>query len=279
MSAGRAIRAALVQLSSGDDPEANLAETLARLDEARGADLILTPEVTNCVSGSRARQEEVLRTEAEDPTLAAIRDWARAAATPVLIGSLALRREDEARFANRSFLIAADGGIAACYDKVHMFDADPAEGESYRESSGYRPGERAVLAWAAGVSVGMTVCYDLRFPVLYRALARAGAELLTVPSAFSRPTGAAHWEVLLRARAIETGCWVLAPAQTGTHPTSTDRVRRSWGHSLVVAPWGEVVLDMGEAPGVGFAAIDPAAVAEARRKVPSLAHDRAWSGP
>ena len=279
MSAGRAIRAALVQMTSGDDPGANLAATLALLDAARGADLILTPEVTNCVSGSRARQAEVLRHEAEDPTLAAIRDWARAAGTPVLIGSLALKAEDDPRFVNRSFLIGADGGIEARYDKIHMFDADPAAGESYRESAGYRPGERAVLAEAGGLRIGMTICYDLRFAALYRVLAQAGAEVLAVPSAFSRPTGAAHWEVLLRSRAIETGCWVLAPAQTGTHPTSTDRVRTTWGRSLAVAPWGEVVLDMGEAPGVATVEIDPAAVAEARGRVPSLGHDREWSGP
>ena len=273
------IRAALMQMTSGDDPKANLATTLALLDEAQGADLILTPEVTNCVSGSRARQEAALSHEADDPTLAGVRDWAAKAGTPVLIGSLALKAEDDPRFVNRSFLVGPDGTILARYDKVHMFDADPAAGESYRESAGYRPGGRAVLAQAAGLTVGMTICYDLRFPALYRDLAQAGAEVLTVPSAFSRPTGAAHWEVLLRARAIETGCWVLAPAQTGTHPSSTDRVRQTWGHSLAVAPWGEVVLDMEEAPGVGFVEIDPAAVIEARRRVPSLSHDRDWTGP
>ena len=272
-------RAALIQMCSGDDPEANLAATLALLDEARDADLIVTPEVTNCVSGSRARQAEVLRHEAQDPTLAGVRDWAAKAGTPVLIGSLALKAADDPRFVNRSFLIGAEGAILARYDKIHMFDADPAQGESYRESAGFRAGDHAVLADAAGLRIGMTVCYDLRFPALYRDLAQAGAEVLTVPSAFSRPTGAAHWEVLLRARAIETGCWVLAPAQTGTHPTTTDRVRQTWGHSLAVAPWGEVALDMGEAPGVGFVEIDPAAVAEARRRVPSLSHDRDWTGP
>ena len=273
------IRAALVQTCSGDDPEANLAATLSLLDEARGADLILTPEVTNCVSGSRARQAEVLRREEDDPTLAAIRDWAAEAGTPVLIGSLALKSEDDPRFVNRSFLIGPDGAVLARYDKIHMFDADPAAGESYRESSGYRPGGRAVVAQAAGLTIGLTICYDLRFPALYRRLAKAGAEVLTVPSAFSRPTGAAHWETLLRARAIETGCWVLAPAQTGRHPTSTDRARETWGHSLAVAPWGEVAIDMGEAPGVGVVDIDPAAVTGARRRVPSLSHDRDWTGP
>ena len=273
------VRAALVQLCSGDDPEANLAATLALLDEARGADLILTPEVTNCVSGSRARQADVLRTEGDDPTLAAVREWAAKAGTPVLMGSLALKAEGDPRFVNRSLLIGADGAVIARYDKIHMFDADPAAGESYRESAGFRPGARAVLAQAAGLRVGLTICYDLRFPALFRDLAQAGAEVLTVPSAFSRPTGAAHWQVLLRARAIETGCWVLAPAQTGRHPSTTDRVRETWGRSLAVAPWGEVALDMGEAPGVGFVEIDPAAVTEARRRVPSLTHDRDWTGP
>ena len=273
------VRAALVQLCSGDDPEANLATTLSLLDEARGADLILTPEVTNCVSGSRARQADMLRTEGEDPTLAAVRDWAAKAGTPVLIGSLALKAVGDPRFVNRSLLIGADGAVIARYDKIHMFDADPAAGESYRESAGFRPGARAVLAEAAGLRVGLTICYDLRFAALYRRLAQSGAEVLTVPSAFSRPTGAAHWETLLRARAIETGCWVLAPAQTGRHPTSTDRARETWGHSLAVAPWGEVALDMGEAPGVGFVDVDPIAVTEARRRVPSLSHDRDWQGP
>ena len=275
------IRAALVQLTSSDDPEANLSATLAAIERAagEGAEWVLTPEVTNCVSSRRARQEAVLRPEGEDRTLAAVRAAAARLGVPVLIGSLALKGEADGRFVNRSFAIDASGGIAARYDKIHMFDADPSDGERYRESAGYRPGERAVLAEVADLRVGMTVCYDVRFPALYRALAEAGAEVLTVPSAFSPATGAAHWEVLLRARAIETGCYVLAPAQCGTHPASEGAPRRTHGHSLAVAPWGEVLLDMGEAPGVGMVEVDPAAVADARRRVPSLAHGRPFAGP
>ncbi|MGR3542473.1 MAG: carbon-nitrogen hydrolase family protein [Hasllibacter sp.] len=273
------IRAALVQLNATDDPEANLPETLRLCHEAAGggAGLILTPEVTNCVSASRARQRDVLRPEAGDPTLAALRDLAAARGVWVSVGSLALRGEG-GRFANRSFLIGPDGAVAARYDKIHMFDVDLGGGEVFRESDGYAPGDRAVLA-EGPVPMGLTICYDLRFPALYRALARAGAEVLTVPSAFTVPTGRAHWEALLRARAIETGCWVLAAAQCGTHRAARGRERRSWGHSLAVDPWGAVVADGGEAPGVTFAEVDPAAVAGARRRIPSLTHERAWSGP
>jgi deaminated glutathione amidase len=245
-----------------------------------GAALVLTPEVTNCVSGSRSRQREVLRHEEDDPTLAALREAAAASGVWVLIGSLALLTQDaDGRFANRSFLVAPDGGIAARYDKIHMFDVDLEGGESYRESAGFRPGERAVLAQAAGARVGMTVCYDLRFPHLYRDLAKAGAEILTVPAAFTVPTGRAHWEVLLRARAIETGCFVLAPAQVGGHRVSQGPVRRTWGHSLAIAPWGEVLADAGEAPGIVFADLDLASVAAARARIPSLAHDRDYARP
>lgn len=275
------IRAGLVQLSSSDDPGANLPVTLAAIERAaaEGADWVLTPEVTNCVSARRARQEAVLRPEGEDRTLAAIREAAARLGVPVLIGSLALKGEADGRFVNRSFAIGPDGAVAARYDKIHMFDADPSAGERYRESAGYRPGERAVTSRVAGLTVGLTICYDLRFPALHRALAQAGAEVLTVPSAFARATGAAHWEVLLRARAIETGCYVLAPAQCGTHAASEGPPRRTHGRSLAVAPWGEVLVDLGEAPGVGIVAVDTARVEEARARVPSLGHDRAWSGP
>ena len=273
------IRAALVQLNASDDPAANLSETLRLCGEAADGDAewVLTPEVTNCVSTSRARQEAVLRPEAEDPTLEALRAFASERGVWALIGSLALRGEN-GRFLNRSFLLDPRGAIVARYDKVHMFDVDLGGGEAYRESDGYEPGARAVLA-DGPVPTGMTICYDLRFPALYRSLAQAGAIALAVPSAFTVPTGRAHWEVLLRARAIETGCWVLAPAQCGAHAASEGRVRRSWGHSLVVSPWGEVVADGGEASGVVFARIDPEAVADARRRIPSLTHDRVWSGP
>ena len=275
-------RAALVQTTASDDPEANLPATrdlLARAAE-EGAEIVLTPEVTNCVSASRARQREVLRSEGEDRTLAAMREDAARHGVWLLIGSLALATDDpDGRFANRSFLVAPDGTVAARYDKIHMFDVAVSEAETYRESAGYRPGDRAVLAETPLGRIGMTVCYDVRFPALYRRLARAGAEILTVPSAFSPVTGAAHWEPLLRARAIETGAWVLAPAQCGTHPAARGRARRTHGRSLAVDPWGAVVADGGEAPGVTMVDVDLAAVAEARRRVPSIEHGRAFEGP
>ena len=276
------MRAALIQLTSSDDPVANLPVTLERLEEAAagGAEIALTPEVTNCVSASRRRQSEVLAREEDDPTLAAVRDAAAGSGMWVLLGSLALKTDDaDGRFANRSFLIGPDGEISARYDKIHMFDVDVSETESYRESAGFRPGTRAVTAQALGTTFGLTICYDLRFAYLHRALAQAGARILTVPSAFSPVTGAAHWEVLLRARAIETGCFVLAPAQGGSHPASAGRARRTHGHSMAVAPWGEVILDAKEQAGVHFVDLDLARVDDARSKVPSLHHDRTFDGP
>jgi predicted amidohydrolase len=276
------MKAALVQMTASDDPQANLETMCAAVREgaALGADLILTPEVCNCVSLDRERQAEMLRTEAKDATLAGLRDEARAVGCWLLIGSLALKTGDaDGRFANRSFLIGPDGGIAARYDKIHMFDVDLGGEESFRESAGYRPGARAVLADTSLGRIGMTVCYDLRFPHMFRRLAQAGAEIITVPAAFSPVTGAAHWEVLLRARAIETGCFILAPAQTGRHRSSTEKVRTTWGHSLAVAPWGEVLADAGTAPGVTLVDLDLARVGAARGRVPSLLHDRDFSGP
>jgi predicted amidohydrolase len=276
------MRAGLIQLSSSDDPHENLPVTrgFVRSAAADGARLVLTPEVTNCVSASRARQSEVLRQEAEDPTLAGLRDEAADLGIWLLIGSLALKTDDpDGRFANRSFLIAPDGSIAARYDKIHMFDVDVSETESYRESAGYRPGGRGVVADAAGARLGLTICYDVRFPYLYRVLAKAGATILTVPSAFSPVTGAAHWETLLRARAIETGCHVLAPAQTGRHVAKQGRPRSTHGHSLAVAPWGAVLADGGCEPGVTLVDLDMDDVENARRRVPSLTHDRAFEGP
>ena len=275
-------RAALIQLSSSDDPAANLpvTETLIREAAAGGAQFIATPEVTNVVSMSRARQRAVLTDEASDATLARLRGVAEELGVHLLIGSLALSGESEdGRFVNRSFLIGPDGGIVARYDKIHMFDAVPTETERYRESSGYRPGAEARVAPTHWGPLGMSICYDMRFPELYLRLARAGARFITVPSAFTRPTGAAHWEVLLRARAIETGCYILAPAQCGTHQASEGPERKTWGHSLIVSPWGEVLADGGEAPGVIFADLDLAASDDARRKVPSLIGARVFSGP
>ena len=269
-------------MTASDDPEANAADLVRSVEMAArgGADLLLTPEVSNCLSASRDRQRAVLRPEPRDPALMAVREAAQAHGVWVLLGSLALRTADpEGRLANRSILLDDAGRVRARYDKIHMFDVEVDASETYRESSAYRPGSRATVARTPWCTLGLTVCYDLRFPSLYRALAQAGAELLCVPSAFSPVTGAAHWEVLLRARAIETGCFVAAPAQTGTHPASEGRTRRTYGHSMVVAPWGEVLLDAGGAPGLHFVDIDPGEVPVARGRVPSLAADRAWEGP
>lgn len=276
------MRAGLVQLTVSDDPAENLPETLALIDAAArgGAGFVLTPECTNALSSNRARQKDLLQPEASDPTLAALREAAAKSGIWLLIGSLGLKTGDEdGRFANRSFLITPTGEIAARYDKIHMFDVNVSETEIYRESAAYRPGTRAVLAETPFARIGMTVCYDLRFPHLYRRLAQAGAEVITVPAAFNHITGLAHWEVLLRARAIETGCYVLAPAQTGFHPEQGGKGRRTHGHSLVIAPWGEVLSDAGSEPGVTFAEIDLAQVAQARHRVPSLVHDRDFTGP
>lgn len=276
------MRVGLVQLTVGDDPVANLVDTVARVRAAvaGGAGFVLTPEATNGLSSDRAHQRAVFHLEASDPTLAALRDEAARAGIWLLAGSLALLTEDaDGRFANRSFLIGPDGTIVARYDKIHMFDVNVTETEVYRESAAYRPGNRAVLADTPFGRVGMTVCYDLRFPQLYRRLAQAGADILTVPAAFNHLTGAAHWETLLRARAIETGCFVLAPAQTGFHPERGGKGRRTHGHSLAVAPWGEVLGDGGQEPGVTFTTIDRVEVARARARIPALSHDRNFDGP
>ena len=267
------MKAALIQLNSSDDPEANLPVTQAFIREAagHGAGFVLTPEVTNCVSGSRAHQIEVLQTQDDDPTLAALREQADQLNIWLLIGSLALKTDDpDGRFANRSFLINPDGEIAAWYDKIHMFDVQVSEAETYRESAGYRPGTRSVLARPEFGSVGMTVCYDVRFPYLFRRLAQAGAEILTIPSAFSKVTGQAHWEVLLRARAIETGSYVLAPAQTGLHRASRGKPRETYGHSMAVGPWGDVLADAGAEPGIIYVDLSMSEVAKARHRIPSL---------
>lgn len=274
------VKAALLQITSTDQPQDNLAMIRAMVAEAagNGAGFVLTPEVSNCLSNSRAHQREVLRMQDEDAVLAGLRAQAAELGIWLLIGSLGVKTgEADGRFANRSFLIDPKGGIAAWYDKIHMFDVQVDAHETYRESDGYRPGDRAVVAATPFGTVGMTICYDVRFPYLHRALAKAGATILTAPAAFSPVTGAAHWEPLQRARAIETGCYVLAPAQTGLHTRPGEKERRTHGHSLVVAPWGEVLLDMGTEPGIGYAEIDPAAVARARGRVPSLGHDRPFT--
>jgi predicted amidohydrolase len=276
------MRAALLQLTSSDDPQKNLRVTseLVRSAASDGAGFILTPEVTNCVSNSRSHQQAVLRHELDDLTLAGLREDADRLGVWLLIGSLALKAEaPEQRFVNRSFLIAPDGSIAARYDKIHMFDVQITQTETYTESAGYAPGDKAVIAKTPFGVIGMSVCYDVRFAYLYRRLAKAGAEVLTVPAAFSPVTGPMHWESLLRARAIETGSFVLAPAQMGQHPSVQGRSRSTHGHSLAISPWGEVLIDAGQEFGVHLVDLDRSQVAQARKKIPSLQHDRVFSGP
>jgi predicted amidohydrolase len=261
----------LVQMRSGLDPQRNLEAVLAAVDEAKmaGADYVQTPEMTNILALRRDDLFAKITAEERDATLATLRDVARKLSIFIHIGSLAIKTSAE-KAVNRSFLLDRKGDIAARYDKIHMFDVDLAGGESYRESNNYRAGELAVVADLPWGRLGLTVCYDLRFPALYRALAEAGASFLAIPSAFTRQTGEAHWHVLQRARAIENGCFVIAAAQGGRHENGRD----TFGHSLVVDPWGKVIAEGGTEPGVIMAEIDPAAVAAARSKVPSLNHGR-----
>ncbi|MFT6076234.1 MAG: putative amidohydrolase [Yoonia sp.] len=276
------MKVALLQLNSGDDPATNLAVTSELVGQAagQGAEFVLTPEVTNCVSQDRAHQARVLQNQADDITLAGLCDAAVRHGVWLSIGSLALKTGDaDGRFANRSFLIDPAGRIVAQYDKIHMFDVTVSPSESYRESAGYRPGECAVVADTPFAKIGMSVCYDVRFAYLYRALAHAGAHILLVPSAFSPVTGAAHWEPLLRVRAIETGSYVLAAAQTGTHPAQSGKPRQTYGHSLAVSPWGEVLVDMGTVPGIAMVDLDLAEVAQSRKRIAALSHDRPFEGP
>ena len=276
------MKAALIQMTAGDDPAVNLIKTLRYVAEAaaQGATLICTPEVTNCVSQDRARQQDVLQLEQDDITLFALCAEAARLGVWLSVGSLAVKTGDaDGRFANRSFLIGPDGAIVARYDKIHMFDVTVSDTESYRESAGYRPGDRAVLARMPDAALGLSICYDLRFAQLHRDLAQAGADILLVPSAFSPVTGAAHWHTLLRARAIETGCFVLAAAQTGTHAAGSGRQRQTYGHSLAVDPWGTVLADAGTEPGVTMVDLDLALVSQSRGRVPSLRHDRPYLDP
>ncbi|WP_434616446.1 carbon-nitrogen hydrolase family protein [Tabrizicola sp. M-4] len=276
------MRAGLVQLTVTDDPAENLPVTLRRIEDAAaaGAGFVLTPECTNALSSNRARLRTLLHPEETDPTLTALRESAAKHGIWLLAGSLGLLTQDEdSRFANRSLLIAPSGDIHARYDKIHMFDVNVSETEVYRESAGYRPGNRAILAETPFATIGLTVCYDVRFPHLYRRLAQGGAQIITVPAAFNHITGAAHWETLLRARAIETGCFILAPAQTGFHPETEGKGRRTHGHSLAIAPWGEILADAGTEPGITLIDLDLNEVTKARARIPSLIHDRAFTGP
>jgi len=265
------MRIALAQMTSGIDPAANARTVASAIGEAKagGAAMLFTPEMSGLLDRDRARATANIAAEEDDPTLAATREAAARHGLWVHLGSLALRRDD-GRLANRGFVIDDTGAIRARYDKLHLFDVDLPTGESWRESAAYAPGETAAVVDTPVGALGLSICYDLRFPDLYRALSDAGAAILSVPAAFTRPTGAAHWHVLLRARAIESAAFVAAAAQTGTHEDG----RATYGHSLVVDPWGETLLDMGEAPGIGFADLDPARVADVRSRIPALRHRR-----
>ncbi|MBI2714389.1 MAG: carbon-nitrogen hydrolase family protein [Rhizobiales bacterium] len=264
-------KAAMIQMRSGLAPAANLDAAVRMIGEAKsaGADYVQTPEMTNIMELKRERLFATIVEEAADTSLATLRELARKLAIFIHIGSLAIKLAPE-KAANRSFLIAPSGDIAARYDKIHMFDVDLAGGESYRESRNYRPGEQAVLSDLPWGRLGLTVCYDLRFPALYRALAEAGATMLAIPSAFTQQTGEAHWHLLVRARAVENGCFVFAAAQGGKHENG----RETYGHSLIVDPWGRILAEGGSEPGVVMAEVDLAEVAKARARIPSLQHGR-----
>lgn len=269
------LRVACAEFTATPDTAANMAAVtdFTRQAIADGAALVAFPENVGLMAGKKDMRAQA-KAEADHLALAHFRGLAAETGTWLLAGSLAVAL-DEGRLANRSFLIDGAGNVVATYDKIHMFDVDLDGGESYRESESYRPGSSACIAPSPWGPIGLTVCYDLRFPSLYRALAQAGARLITIPSAFTVPTGAAHWHVLIRARAIETGCFVLAPAQTGTHYGR----RQTYGHSLIVDPWGEVLAEGTTEPGVIVADLNLSKIDEARAMVPSLRHDRTYAPP
>jgi predicted amidohydrolase len=272
------MKVALYQARTGIDPGANAAELIRAVREAAagGAAMLFTPEMSGLLDQDRDRASHHLRTEEEDPVLAAVRAAAAEAGIWVHLGSLALSGGEGGRLVNRGFVIDAKGGIAARYEKIHLFDVDLATGESWRESASYAPGERAVVVETPIGHLGLSICYDLRFAGLFAALSGAGATLLAIPAAFTVPTGEAHWHVLIRARAIESACFAIAAAQCGLHEDG----RRTYGHSLVVDPWGRVLLDMRNAEReVGFAALDPAQLDEVRARLPVLRHRRAFAVP
>jgi predicted amidohydrolase len=265
------MKLALLQMTSGIDPAVNAAALTAAIDAAAasGAAMLFTPEMSGLIDRDRGRAAASIVDEEADPVLGAVRAAAARAGIWVHLGSLAVRRDD-GRYANRGFVIDPQGEIRARYDKIHLFDVDLASGESWRESASYAGGAAAVTVQTPLGSLGLSICYDLRFPSLYQALSGAGAALLAVPAAFTQPTGEAHWHCLLRARAIENGCFVVAAAQAGVHEDG----RATYGHSLVVDPWGTVLLDMADATGLGFVVIDPEMVAAVRARIPVVAHRR-----
>ena len=266
------MRAAILQMTSGIDPAANARTIADAIGDAKagGAAMLFTPEMSGLLDRDRGRAARHIVAEADDPVLAAVRDAATAHGLWVHLGSLAVLADD-GRYANRGFVIDASGAIRARYDKLHLFDVDLPTGESWRESSAYAAGNRAVAVETPLGMLGLSICYDLRFADLYRALSDAGASVLAIPAAFTVPTGHAHWHVLMRARAIETGAFVIAAAQVGTHADG----RATYGHSLAIDPWGEILIDMGEGAGLGLVEIDPARRDEILARVPVLAHRRA----
>jgi predicted amidohydrolase len=272
------MRIAIYQAQTGTDPVANARDLVAAVEGAAagGATMLFTPEMSNLLDRDREHAEQNLRNEADDMSLAAVRAAAAKAKIWVHLGSLALAGErDDDRFVNRSFLIDDKGAIRARYDKIHLFDVDLPTGESWRESAVYAPGEQAVVAETPLGLLGLSICYDLRFPDLYRALTGAGASILAIPAAFTVPTGQAHWHILLRARAIEAGVFVVAAAQAGHHQDGRD----TYGHSLVVDPWGNILLDMGDQSGLDFADIDIAEVEKVRSRLPAIRHRRPIAQP
>ena len=267
------LRAACIQMRSTPEiaPNIETARALIRAAAEQGANFIATPEMTNLLDIRPGQARSRIQSESDEPCLKALSDLAGSLNITVLIGSLAVALPDDDRFANRSYLIGPDGEIRARYDKVHMFDVEIGDGQAYRESKAYRAGRTATVADTPIGRVGMTICYDLRFPHLYRVLGQAGAELITIPAAFTRVTGEAHWHVLVRARAIETGCFVLAPAQGGHHEDG----RETYGHSLIVSPWGEIIAEADhDAPGFIVVDLDLAQVAKARARIPALTNDQ-----
>jgi len=271
------LNVACVQLSSTTKIEENIAISSELIREAhgKGANFITMPEVVNLCQ--RRSELAVVAAELQEAStaLAAYRALAEELGVWLLAGSLAIKLPDDRRLANRSFLIDSGGAVVATYDKIHMFDVNLANGETFRESKTYKPGGRAVVAQTPWAPLGMTICYDVRFPYLYRSLAHAGAKMLAIPSAFTRRTGQAHWHILMRSRAIETGCFVISAAQCGDHEDG----RKSYGHSVIVGPWGDVIADGGEEPGVIVAELDFAEVDKARSMIPSLTHDRSYPAP
>jgi predicted amidohydrolase len=272
------MRIALLQMRTGIDPAANAADLVAGIAEAgaNGAAMLFTPEMSGLLDRDRARAVRHLYHEREDPVLDAVRAAAAKAGIWVHLGSLALLAEAGEKLVNRGFVIDDKGEIRARYDKIHLFDVDLPTGESWRESAAYERGGRAVVVDTPVGALGLSICYDLRFPALYTALTNAGASVLAIPAAFTVPTGAAHWHVLMRARAIEAGAFVVAAAQVGRHADG----RATYGHSLVVDPWGEVLLDLGgDQPALGFADLDPARLEEVRQRLPAIWHRRPIPAP